>query len=193
MNEVASAKYSGKEHDVLQVTTPEEAQRFKRTYSQPRKRWTSEELLDRFPRDKRHGQKFIADNGEMQRIFEFYTIKDEQGNVTDEYAHEVSRIEYDTTKPRHHPFAVLLRDESQYDNDGYLIYYAIVTASTHPGIPLRERTSYKQKYEYRILSNGERELARVIEQPVTKSVDMHHGLPIGKPFVFDFTDVPLTR
>ena len=190
MTEADKASFGGKEHDVLQFTSQEEAQRFKQTYSQPRKRWTVETLYERFPADKRTGNIFVADNGMMQRFFQFYTVRDVNNEVIEEYAHEVSRVAYDPDIPRENPFSILWRDESRYDRDGYLIYYASVVATTYKDIPIKERYSYQQHYEYDIVDN-KKVLTRVIEQPIAKTLDLRPASLIGQPIPYDFTNVPL--
>lgn len=193
MQEIDKATYSGEEHDATHhVATLKEEQAFKREYSKPRRKWTLQDLKSRFPDDKRQGDFLIADNGLMQRVFQFFKEKDTEGNDAGiEYAHEVSRIQYDPTKSINDPFRIQWRDISGYDSEGYLTYYAVVVSNNYKQILPHDRVSYQQTYSYTMLPDGQRELAKIVTQHVTKTPDMMPALPIGNPSEVNFTDIPL--
>lgn len=192
MKETA-AIYASEMHDITHINTQEEYLKFKREYSKPRTQWTPQDLAERFPEEKRKGSLLTAEQGDRQRVFQFFKKQDVSGNYTgEEYAQEVSRVLF-APNSKGNPFGVLWRDISGYDCDGYLTSYAVVISNTFLEIPLTDRASYQEIYEYKISPNGQKELAKITSTHITKTLDLMPGNRIGQPTVVDFTNVPLER
>lgn len=157
--------------------TPEEQHRwktaYKSEYSNPRRRWSHEELLIRFPDGEWTKEGFVADNGEMQRVF-------------NTKGYEVQRRHYRKTHSRPPTaFDEYIRDISEYDDDGYLIRYTYLE---------RGKIGYIATLEYQKRRDGTKELVREVNQDILRNgLVMESGRPIGKPFIIDLSDISLMR
>ncbi len=144
----------------------------KSNYSRPRKKWSRDELSDRFPDEKWTAEGLVADDGQMSRVF-------------NTKGYEVARHMYRRKNPaKPNAFDTYIADFSEYDDDGYLMRYTYLE---------EHKIGFVATFDYITHTDGTKELSRTIEQDILRAGYIKPGKLTGTKFVIDFTDVPLTE
>lgn len=154
------------EEEVLQWKIQQKSE-----YSRPRKQWSRDELIARFPDGKWTAEGFVANNGQMQRVF-------------NAKGYEVSRRHYRNAQAQPSTFDIYSVDISEYDSEGYLRKYTYLE---------EHKVGFVATFYYKRLEDGSKELIQTVEQDILRQQYMHPGKLTGTKFTIDFADIPLVR